>query len=70
MCHLVQGFMGEVYASFVFISVLWGTVVDKRCSTSCWAGTHHKQKLKGAAIPCGSTFACSSRQASWKEFRL
>ena len=26
----VQGFMGEVYASFVFISVLFGTVVDKR----------------------------------------
>ncbi|CAL5220533.1 g2567 [Coccomyxa viridis] len=27
---LLQGFMGEVYASFVFISVLFGTVVDKR----------------------------------------
>lgn len=26
----MQGFMGEVYASFVFISVLFGTVVDKR----------------------------------------
>jgi len=25
-----QAFMGEVYASFVFISVLFGTVVDKR----------------------------------------
>lgn len=27
---VMQGFMGEVYASFVFISVLFGTVVDKR----------------------------------------
>ena len=42
--------MGEVYASFVFISVLWGTVVDKRCSASCWAGTHDRQKLKRAAM--------------------
>lgn len=30
MAHLMQGFMGEVYASFVFITVLFGTVVDKR----------------------------------------
>jgi len=29
---VVQGFMGEVYASFVFIIVLYGTVVDKRYS--------------------------------------
>ncbi|KAK9905050.1 hypothetical protein WJX75_008658 [Coccomyxa subellipsoidea] len=27
---VLQAFMGEVYASFVFVSVLFGTVVDKR----------------------------------------
>ncbi|KAK9901069.1 hypothetical protein WJX75_001140 [Coccomyxa subellipsoidea] len=27
---VLQAFMGEVYASFLFISVLYGTVVDKR----------------------------------------
>lgn len=32
----MQGFMGEVYASFVFISVLFGTVVDKRYASACF----------------------------------
>lgn len=31
---ILQAFMGEVYAAFVFISVLFGTVVDKRYSTN------------------------------------
>ena len=28
---LAQAFMGEVYASFLFISFLSGVVLDKRC---------------------------------------
>ena len=30
LCLLLQAFMGEIFASFFFIFVLFGMVIDKR----------------------------------------
>lgn len=35
--HNMQAFMGEVYASFFFIFILMGMVIDKRCVTCLYA---------------------------------
>ena len=41
--------MGEVYASFFFIFVLMGMVIDKRCDTCLYgAGPLHKKTDHGS----------------------